>query len=487
MIQVLPSAKNLGDFIGQGLSQGVKEGMKEDTMYQRNRGRLQEGFDEVKKGIKDGGSNLDITLNAAKAFAGIPGSERYFDKILPTILDQANQERAPNALRGGAEALRGQNGQTMPEVPTNETSKPIKQTPEMRDVENKSNEFLVELRPDLIQESSNFARVPSFDFDKRSTLRPDEEANIRERLNADKVPLSQQNQILERLNNDIKSRYQEAQNIYQYDKDAQAAIANKWQTVSNAAPAKVEPFLFQYPQGEYPGTRNEIMNNYYKYAEAQPVNLTPEQIHTNAMTDLQKDLNQLSAIKALPEMPFLRTEGDSKKYFNHIKEAYKPLLEKGYDQALREDAVNNKDMGIEDFHAALYGDNTNAKLVKDIADMNLMPESFMRKLNSPMPKNTGKIPTFVKESEYVDKLSNKLMKISATDDLILLRGAALDANATEGEFSQALQKAVGQGLKLSPFQSNQLSELQIPREPSVWDFFGTAGWKKRFNLERGKK
>jgi DNA-binding transcriptional regulator YhcF (GntR family) len=354
-------------------------------------------------------------------------------------------------------------------------------------------DYLKQIRPDFFEGTSQYGNVPTFDFQSKSDLRPEEESKLRQNMTANNVLPEVQDQIIKRVREDINTRYNEAKDRYNLSKDQQAAIDEKWKTFREDAignsqkPGRLMPYLSLYktPEGfDLKNTQQDLMNKYFEYASRLPVNLNPDAMHAQAMTLLQEDMKRINALKTIPAMPPIRQIADAKQYLNDIKEAYKPLAQEGFIETLREDAIYNKDMGNEEFHQTLYGEQTSKDVLNKIHSIKV--PTIMKLVSGP-EKPVGGKRYEVERANYVNQLSSALKTIGPNDDLVLARSMVLDNGATEKEFNDALQKANAEGLKLSPFQQSQLQEVRIPRQRPLWEFFTPEGWKSLINVIRGKR
>lgn len=99
-----PSTKNLSlsEKLGALQSAVAPYGEKGQKMLQQRmqymeqehqRGQLQQALSKIKESTGEGGSNLDTVLSSLEAIAGIPGGERMAGQILPLILQNANAQR----------------------------------------------------------------------------------------------------------------------------------------------------------------------------------------------------------------------------------------------------------------------------------------------------------------------------------------------------------------------------------------------------------
>jgi hypothetical protein len=485
----------IGHALGNGLA---KNFIPPEQLVQRN--QLQQAFQKV-RGLANNpnASQLDLTLGLMEAGAGIPGSERYLATLLPQILERTNAGQygnslSPNSLPGNVNP--SPQNQMIPEgsiapsgnipndaapsnTPINRQNEKKINAKDSKDIENLSNQYLQDMRPDLMVGSSKFSPVPTFDFEMKSDLRPEEEAQIRQKLfNEGKTPQVIDN-VLNRLREDVKTRFNEALKSYDLTQDQQNNIRNKWTTFRQQAAERLSPHLNDFGNR----AKEDLTNKYFQYAGNQPINLTPEAMHTNSMENLRRDMNRIHALEEIPSMPFARGAKDVDDYLNANKEAYKSLVEEGFYETVKEDAIQNKDMGIEELHQSIWGDQTNK------ANLNRMsvfqaPERYTKD-NIGREKINKDYPLY--RETYVNNLAKQLKHLKPEDDLILLRGQVLNSKGTEKDFTDALSRAQEKGLKLSPFQENQMQELRIPRIKPLWEIFNPAAWSNWINALRGKK
>lgn len=377
-----------------------------------------------------------------------------------------------------------------PDVPSNtpanrEIAKnnPINFKPRMDegDIFASSQQFLRDTRSDLDTSSDKFTNVPTFDYEIKSDLRPEEEKQLRQQMVKRNVLPETQDKIVQRTREDIKTRFEEAKEKWNIDKTVQQGINEKWNSFKNNASGRIGQSFSGYGNR----TQQDFTDKYFQYAQRLPVNMTPEEMHTNAWTQVRRDMNQFDALAEVTGMPYIRDESTIKDYINNIREAYKPLKDKGYIEALKEDAIDNKGMGIEEMHAALWGEETDPNSLQMMAID--APLKFIENKGSllggyQVNKNYEK-----QHESYVNGLSKNLKKIKPEDDLVLLRAQVLDKHGTEKDFTDALNTAQEDGLKLSPFQESQLQEIRIPRTAPIWQIFDPLTWPKYLRNMRGKK
>lgn len=478
MVHVSTPRPNLGAALGQGLGAGVGQGLEQYA----NRNLISQDMNRLRQNSQ-GANPTDLAFNIAEATALNPALARAAGPLAQALFSNLGA----NQLGGGLSGT----GETPPLMPAienlaqasnsalsgsigsqgNAPSAMAKSSPE---VDRLSDEYLNQVRPDLLSEGTNFGRVPTFDFAMKSSLTPEEEGNIRQKLNAQKIMPQVQDQIIDKMQNSIANRYKEALQNYNITGDQQQAIDRKWQTIKEDAPTQLAPFVSQFP----PKTQDFLQNRYFKYAASAPTNLTPEAVEGQAMAKLQQDIDKLNAVAEAPTMPPVRQWGDVKSSLENIKSLYKPLKEAGFAEALKEDAIYNKDMGIEEMHEAIWGDQTNKKVLNQIAEV-----------------KKGK-----DQEKYIDQLSSRFKNLGPNDDLVLAKAMVLDGGGTVEDYRLALEKARENGLELSPFQEGQYQESLLPRQRPLYEIFsnpnptalgigGALGvtFKHFLNYVRGKK
>lgn len=449
MVHVTTPRPNLGAALGQGLGAGVGQGLEQYA----NRNLIKADMNRLREQAKNA-SPTDLAFLMAEATALNPAIARAAGPLAQTLFSNVGSNQLGSGLSGPPSSTPTPETKTMAPPAVTEAPqgsigaqgnapKPmVKSSPE---VDRLSDEYLNQVRPDLLSEGSNFGRVPTFDFAMKSSLTPEEEGSIRQKLTADKIMPQVQDQIIDKMQNSIANRYKEALQNYSITGDQQQAIDRKWNTIKQDAPTQLAPFISSFP----PKTQDFLQNRYFKYAASAPTNLTPEAVEGQAMAKLQKDIDQLNVVAEAPTMPPIRQMGDVRESMDNIKALYKPLKEAGMIEPLKEDAIYNKDMGIEEMHEAIWGDQTNRKLLREISGI-----------------KAGK-----DKEKYIDMVSNKLKSLGPEDDLVLARSMVLDGGGTIEDWRKSLEKARENGLELSPFQESQLQESYLPRQRPLYEIF----------------
>ncbi len=504
MVSILPSKISPWQAIGKSMSDlGRNAPQMLENRFQTERGLG--AIDQLQEALGAAGGDINKILPAlAKAYTLNPGLER--SGLGQQYLQQAGAGQQAAGLAGMGE--QSQTAQTnQPQQQNAPQSQGIQEdsiSPKSpgeikaaKDIDVSANEFLAQLRPDLINPSSQYGAVNTFNSEIKRDLSPQEEGQIRQELLDKKTPASVVDKIVDRLRQGIQNKYQEAQDKYGFDKDKLNQIQDKWQKFTGNANDRLAPTFTKYrPEGQvlFPKTEDLLKNKYFQYGGAESTNLTPEQMHTNAMAKLDNDIKRLDALDAIPSMPPIHSFGQAKDYIEQVKPAYKALAKEGFTEALKEDALLKKDMGNEEFHETIWGDQTNKNLLNQIHSFKA-PKEFEVLPHPHYNKNFDK-----EQKEYRNNITNSLMKLKPDDDLILARAMVLDNGGDIKDFTSSLDEAQKRGLKLSPLQQSQLQEIQIPRRPPLWEIFsgaaesmsplglvGSLNWKPFINYVRGKK
>lgn len=499
------------------------------------------GLDEAER-LANSAENdpVKLAFALARASNAAPGLERSLGQIYQAMLDRGNSKGladslSPNDLSRASGNMSSQinnnqvtSGEITPrgdvatsmDTPSNTSWTPSNQLgsdtvnyPDKKhynneDIKSISSQYVMDNRPDLIAGSTSYGRVPTFNFEAQSDLRPEEEGQIRQNLIAKGKSPKVIDQVIETARNDIKARYNEKLQSQNMDAKRQAEINAKWNDFSKDADANLLPLVGKYSPfygfGGKPKTANDLKNKYFQYASELPVNLTPQQMHAQAGTMLQRDINRIDALSAIPPLPYVRDPKDVEENVKDRKEAYKQLAKEGYTEALKENAIIDGGMGLEEFHMSLWGDQTDKGSLNSVGSLkapvmylegkpvslfNGQSAKEIQNIVSSGQQKQKSNPNYSKEREmYVTNLSERLSKIKPEDDLILLKAQALNAGAQEKDFNDALEMATEKkGFKLSPFQNSQLQEVRIPREPPMWQIFNPKAWEKWINYSAGKR
>lgn len=492
VIDLLSPGAEFGKGLGQGLGAGAQR-LFEMGMTERGLGRAEQSAREA------GGDPISLAFAMARAGSYSPYLERAIGPIYQELMKRSKSGDVAAALSGVADQepmmVVGQpREQGIPAGPTEqeESFKRVGQTVTPKEgvkvkdrptevVSSLSADYLAQTRPDLVQGTSQYGQVPSFKGVFQSDLTADEEGRIRQDLRNRGVHPDAVEQVVDRLRQDVKTRSSDQLQNYNLGKEQLDALGQKWETFREQSNSLLNPFISKYSVDDQPlmGTQSELRNKYYQYAQDQPVNLTPEQMHANAMTLLQNDMNQIDRLASQPSLPIVRGVTDVDKFIKDYRVASKDLRDRGFIEAIKEDATANKDMGMEEVHAALYGDETDKSILNRIAAIKV-PELAYRKLPAADWRKDQK-------KKYVNSLSEILKNIDGNDDLILMRAQVLNNGGSIDVFKEALEKAQEEGLELSPLQKSHMVDVMKPRVSPLWEIFNPSAWSSWVNGMRGKK
>ena len=511
MVSILPTNRSPWEAISESIGQGLSQTLPQAAQQRSQRETGLNAIDQLQRGIATANGDMSKILpELMRAYTLNQGLER--SGLGQKYLETAIAGQYPGALGlgtgNGAEVGGGGNqAQPNPSI-TTPMAKEMQQTqPPALEGEGKNpnidqlaGQYLAEIRPDLINPDTRYGAINTFAGINQQDLSPEDESRLRQQLWDKYKNPNIINQVVERVRESIKNKHNEALSQYKFDEDKINQINNKWKTFVNGneqgggTNARLAPHIDKYGQS-FPKTKEILTNKYNQYASNLPTNMTPEDMHANAMALLQNDLTKLDALQAMPSMPPVRNEKDIAEYMNANKDVYRDLADQGFTEALREDAINNKDMGNEEFHSLIWGDQTSKPFLNAISRIKAPKEYSEISTTNPIMKYN---PDFQKQREkYISDLSNKLLKMSPRDDLVLTRAMVLDGGGNLTDFTEALREAQTKGLKLSEFQKGQLQEANIPRVPPLWELFSeggpTLGPLKFFNYNpfinylRGKK
>lgn len=509
MTTILPSERSPLDAIMSQLGHGLSQTLPQAAMQRSQREMGISAIDQLERDLALSGGDITKMLpSIAKAYTLNPNLER--SGLGQEFLKNAAAGKYPWALE---DASKGTNTQSTPPpqnqqqpnhslidpiaAQTQQSEPPILEGAASKknalDINAAANQLLGEIRPDLVNPATQYGAINTFDSELKQDLSPEEESRMRQQLMDKHKNMNVVNQVIDRVREGVKNKYNEAKAKYGFDQDRLNQIQKKWGDFTTGSAARLEPHLNKFGE-KRPRTKEVLQNKYNQYASAFPVNMTPEQMHTNAMALLQNDINKMDALEALPSMPPFRNKEDVAAYIDKYKDAYKDLADQGFLEALKEDAFINKDMGNEEFHSLIWGDQTNKNLLNQIHSYKA-PKEYEKV--GPIGAQTNKYNhNYEREHQkYIGEISNSLKKLKPEDDLILARAMVLDNDGTVEDFIKALRRAQEEGLKLSEFQKTQLQEINIPREPPLYEFFreenftkpALKAWAPWLNYMRGKK
>jgi|SRR5580692_349464 hypothetical protein len=102
MVSILPSERSPFDVVGKMIGQQLSQNLPGAVQQGYNRGQLQQSLESIRNlSNTPGTSPLDITLEAMKAGAGIPGSERYLGQLIPLLTQYAQAHAGQKAPLAG--------------------------------------------------------------------------------------------------------------------------------------------------------------------------------------------------------------------------------------------------------------------------------------------------------------------------------------------------------------------------------------------------
>lgn len=478
MVQVInsPSSANLfSQMAGQGVVEGLGQGV--DILLRKK------GINNAFQGLNNQQSSpIDLLKGLIDASVYSPEIGKNLGALYGETMkyrgaeNQGQNIRNSSLLPQASSQFNGDQQEDSFSENTNKNNAPSKIV--LKDAK-PAEDYLRQVRPELFEENG-WGKIPKPDFSKKQFLTPEEKAGIYDKLKH--LPIERREQVINTIEEGVQNQYKENVSKYGFTKEEQAARDEKIREASHLALPELEPIFSQQKNNGVPSssTIRELNQNFNRYLAAQPDYLTPQQMASNATQLVQRDNNMLNVVRALPSMPPIQRFDSAKDMIKDYSEAYKPLKELGYIDALKEDAIYNKDLGTEGMHAAIWGDDMSPETVKSISKV------------KPPIRNKGFISDFNnllgvgKEDNSYKSLSKKLVDIQPNDDLILLRAMALDNGFDEREFTKALNEAQKSGLELSPFQKSQIPELGIARKIPLWEIFkeGPSNWVNYF---RGKK
>ncbi len=496
MVSILPSNRTPWDTIGESIGQNLSATLPQAAAQRSERQTGLEAIDQLQSELERNGGDIRKALPALmKAQTLNKSLER--SALTPKALEYAGAGMYGPALGEGSGAS-NQVDQNFVNNISEETQQAQPPQAELgsknssANIDSIANQYLGEVRPDLVNPETQYGAINTFDSELKQDLSPQEESRLRQQLMDKYHNPNVVNSVVDRLREGIKNRFNEAQAKYGFDTDKRNQIQEKWKKFTEGTAQRLAPHLNKYDES-YPRTKEVLTGKYNQYAGASSTNMTPEQMHTNAMALLQNDLNKLDALAAIPSAPPFRNENDAREYIDNNKDTYKDLAERGLTEALREDALINKDLGNEEFHSLIWGDQTSKPLLNQLHSFKA-PKEYK---NSPDKRLTTKYnPAYPQEKQkYLDDISSTLMKLNPNDDLMLARAMVLDSGGDIQDFTKALKQAQDNGLKLSEFQKSQLQEVNIPRVPPLYELFSNErfsmpvlkAWTPWINYMRGKK
>lgn len=503
MVSILPSNRSPWEAISQSLGQGLSQTLPQAAMQRSQRETGLGAIDQLQRDLQSSGGDISTMLpSLARAITLNQNLER--SGLGQEFLKNAAAGKYPMALGEGSNQNVSQ-ASSNPSIVAPISAETQQEHPPSINTEKThpsidavANQYLAEVRPDLINPSKQFGAINTFDSAIQQDLSPQEESQLRQQLMDKYKNMNVVNQVVDRVREGVKNKYNEALAKYDFDKDKLNQIKEKWNNFTLGSSDRLAPHTDKYGEN-FPKTKEVLTNKYNQYASKLPTNMTPEDMHANAMALVQRDINKIDALAAQPAMPPVRGNESVKEYIDTYKKDYRDLADQGFTEALREDAFNNKDMGNEEFHAMIWGDQTNNTFLNKINSLKA-PKEYSQFSSKGNAKHLYNKNYNTEHEKYISDLSKSFKDLKPEDDLVLTRAMVLDGGGEIKDFNQALQKAQQDGLKLSEFQNSQLQETSIPRVPPLWELFskyegdnpllgifGNLGWKSFINYLRGKK
>lgn len=503
MVSILPSARTgmdvLGQYIGQGMTNAMPQ-MYENQKFQRGQSAIDQLQASLQPKLDENGQPIhqnpgEMVAHLARAIAANPSLER--SGMGSKMLELVQAGMFPGALAEGVGSDQKPIANQSPspiaqQQPVQKTMQPQEESKSPQEIDSTANQFIAEMRPDLINPSTDYGAINTFDAPIKMDLSAEEEAGLRQNLMKKYKSPAVVDSVVERVRQGIQNKFKEAQGKYGFNKERLEQIDAKRKEFMQGTPERLAPHISRFEE-QTPRTAEELRNKYNQYALSLPTTLAPEQMHAQAMARLQNDINRIDALHTGTSMPPVHTEKGVADYLDSHKNTYKDLVKDGWLEAVREDAINNKDMGNEEFHGMIWGDQTNKDTLNKLNSFKApieYPPSSLHKGAIDYNKNYPK-----EQEKYMSNLTNTLKGLKPQDDLLLARAMVLNQNGTEKDFIKALNQAQAEGLKLSEFQRSQLQEIDIPRKPPLWEIFSEKNfkapalkaWAPWINYIRGKK
>lgn len=495
----------LGAGLGKGFDEGVSgylQNVMQPVMQQKKQQQFQQdlfnkGFDSLSGIDKEQFSKmspLEQLSTISKPFAAIPGGMDFLKTAYPELLKGVMSQQTPQAQMTASDLMnmaRGNGGETVQPPYALGKSPQAQEAPKekvstLKSADKEAKSWLAQNRPDLVNQINKFSQFPTFQSPEKFGLSLDDEANLRQGLQQKGYRPEAIENAVESVRKDIGRQWQEAQTKYNIGKDFYQMRGEKWKDVEKT----VEGNLPSMMSGYSPETADNLKSKLYQYAAEESPNLTPKQIYQNARAKLREDEKQLKKLAALPAIPPIRSGRNIVEASDRLKaisNAYQEPLKKGYEAALWDDAINNKKLGTEEAHVAIWGPQTSKESINSLKNLPSYPKDIKIGTGQFGVSTDRQFPQ--KREKYIEDLSNALMSIKPDDDLMVLRTVVLDKNAPPEDFALAIKLAEEKGLELSPFQQNMIGEIEQPRIRPLDELFSQPGKyiKWLFNYVTGKR
>jgi len=437
MVQILPPKTDVGSAIGSGLGQGLGQGIARGSEIGFQRNLLQNALGEAGKIAQNPNTTpLDRNLALINAFAGIPGSERWLDKILPQ-LNQMAAFQQPQGQLGGIN------------IPSSGMQSSGEAQEGMQS-------------PKIIGGQA----VPQ----ATESAFPSEEVDLYEpylgkgvkKYSPQEIQSIEYQDLSRGLQNSPRAEFMRKQN---------AEIEQTVNTISDRQKKFAEYYNALHPNADPDDQR--VAQKFYRTKEAlqAPTNEEKARVVDNFL-DRFKALKTNIANQAPRDIVDM-TRGDQEKY---LKEQVDWLLKEG-----------QRDLAKEILTGPLaFGDSESERIIKSPtqAQENLLT-------NSPkLPALAIDVPVYGKNAKYfqtkneertkaLDKYENRIQEAvkpgTAKDpgtSLLVLRDLAMQTGMTWYEFSDRIHKLKSEGkIKLDPYQTQELSKLTSPPFSGLLDMF----------------
>jgi len=241
MVSVLPPKRGFVNAISDAMSQfGANAPQLLEERFQTQRGLS--AIDQLQKDLAASGGDMTKmlpalmraqTLNKAMERSGLgtkalelagmgqfgPALEDV-SKPQPTVAGATQQQ--PNSRIPD---------QNIIDPISRETQEPQPETARERsspyDIQGIANQYLGELRPDLVNAATQYGAVNTFNGAVKQDISPQEEGQLRQQLMEKYKNPNTVNQVIDRLRESVKNQYNEALAKYGFDKDKLTQIQTK--------------------------------------------------------------------------------------------------------------------------------------------------------------------------------------------------------------------------------------------------------------------
>ena len=441
------------DLIGNIVGQGLRENLPRNIEKGYERGLLQNSIGDIAKLANNpNASDLDITLAAMKAGAGIPGSERYLGQIIPELIKNAQANRSRNIPQPGEQPGMNRDRQPMPQQQNNGQTLPQfmggKTNPSQQ-----TNQFFPTNQPpgagpgNVPQEATSGIKLPLLDpRDQISEARKlqDESKRAGRPLDfKDSLELVKQSEAEKRFYNE------------QIDKELGQRVKAQ-ETYGKKA--------VEYLTENYPEATQEMKTIFQKKGEEESRSGRSEaDINRHLSKEATRFANSINNVKEDLSAPRFFNKiarginGDYKtfdKSAEDLRGALKPLIDEGlYDTA--RSLLQEQNYGLEEREMI-------------INPLSQRAQSVMNQLPKVPSKPASGIPhemALQQRNTDIEPLKDSLRQLQEIDpnfSLVLGRKAAEDKNYDWREYKDAVNQLQQEGVEFSQDQLNQISNLNTP-------------------------